>query len=435
MKFRSAMAGLCAGALVLAACGGDDGDSDTTDASPTSEAGGDTTAAPGGAELTLWHTHNEQETETLQPTVDACAASTGNTVNVELVPFDEAQAKFKTAAQAGEAPDIMRSEIAWTAEFAELGYLASIKDLVTDDDLADYLPPALSYSQYKDDLWGIPQVTDAPGLYYNKALLEENGIEPPTTLEELKAAGIAFNDATGTPGLGSMMNGYWTQIFVWSFGGELLNADATEPMINSPEAVAGLEFYLSMAADGAMNADTDFANQYTNVTEAFKAGETAFLINGPWQSADILSGTAFADNPENLGVMAIPPGPDGAQGSPVGGHNWVVTADAADAGLREAAYAVIECLNSPENQATWASENNLLPTRQSVYSTEAVTSNPVLTGFGEQMSVARGRPVIPEGGAIYTDFDPNVQAAFQGEATAQEALDAVAEAWTSLLAD
>lgn len=433
MRFRSVVAGLCAGAILVTACGGDDdeeGGGTTESPTATTAAGGEEGGA--GAELTLWHTFNEEETKTLQPLVDACAASTGSTVTVELVPFSEAQAKFKTAAQGGQAPDIMRAEIAWTPEFASLNYLASLEGLVSDADLADYLPSALSYNQWNGGLWGVPQATDAPALYYNKKLLEENGIELPTSLEELKAAGIALGEATGKPGLGSMMNGYWTQIFVWSFGGELLSPDGKQVLVNSPEAVAGLDFYLSLAADGAMNDDTDFANQYTNVTEAFKAGEIGFLINGPWQSADILSGTAFAD-PSNLGIMAIPPGPDGKQGSPVGGHNWVVSADAEAKGNTAAAYSVIECLNSVESQTTWAEKNNILPTRSSVYEEPSVKANPVLSGFGEQMKVARGRPVIPEGGAIYADFDPNVQAAFQGDQTAQETLDKVADAWKTLL--
>jgi arabinogalactan oligomer/maltooligosaccharide transport system substrate-binding protein len=440
-------------ALVAAACSSD-GDSDTTTTAAdggtatTAAAGGETTttaaaaattttgAEDGGeamepADLVLWHTFNETETPTLDGLVTACAAETGHNVTVELVPFAEAQNKFKTAAQAGEAPDILRAEIAWVAEFADLGYLADVTDLVSDEDMADYLAAPLAYDQYAGGLWGIPQVTDAPALYYNKALLEENGITLPTTMEELSAAGVAFGDATGTPGIGSQMNGYWTQIFIWANGGDLLSADGTEILINSPESVGGLEAYVAMASDGAMNDDLDFANQYGNVQEAFKAGEIAFNINGPWQSGDLLSGDAFVDAPDNLGIAPTPPGP-GGEGAPVGGHSWVISADALDAGNREASYEVLECLNSTDAQATFALENNLLPTRTSAYAVAEVAANPIIAAFGDVMAVAHARPVIPQGGAIYADFDPNVQAAFAGDMTAQEALDNVAAAWEAL---
>lgn len=408
-------------ALVAAAC------SSSTETTTTTAAPADTEPT----ELTLWHTFNEGETPTLDGIISACEAETGHTVTVELVPFAEAQNKFKTAAQAGEAPDIMRAEIAWIAEFADLNYLAPITSMVSAEDQADYLEAPSAYGKYAGELWAIPQATDAPAVYYNKALLAEHGIEVPTTMEELKAAGIAFNDATGTPGIGTLKGGYWTQIFVWAFGGDLMSEDGSEILINSPEAVAGLDFYVSMQNDGAIQESLDFANEYGTVQEAFKAGEIAFNINGPWQSADLLGGDAFVDDPDNLGIFPAPPGP-GGQGSPVGGHSWVISADALDAGVDAAAYEVMSCLNSTESQVTWALSNNILPTRASAYQDADVAANPVIAAFGEAMAVAHARPVIPAGGAIYTAFDPNVQAAFQGTMTAQEALDNIADAWVEL---
>jgi arabinogalactan oligomer/maltooligosaccharide transport system substrate-binding protein len=437
-------------ALLAAACSSSSDETTTTAAAggettTTAAAGGETTTTAAVAdetttteasmsestELTLWHTFNEGETPTLDGLVSACEAETGHTVNVELVPFAEAQNKFKTAAQAGEAPDIMRAEIAWIAEFADLNYLAPITGMVSAEDADDYLEAPSAYGKYAGQLWAVPQATDAPAVYYNKALLEENGIAVPTTMEELKAAGIAFNEATGTPGIGTIKGGYWTQIFVWAFGGQLMNDDGSEILINSPEAVAGLDFYVSMQNDGAIQEALDFANEYGNVQEAFKAGEIAFNINGPWQSSDLLGGDAFVDDPSNLGIFPAPPGP-GGQGSPVGGHSWVISADAMDAGIDAAAYEVISCLNSTDAQVTWAVSNNILPTRASAYETAEVQANAVIAAFGEAMKVAHARPVIPAGGAIYTAFDANVQAAFQGTMTGQEAMDNIATAWVEL---
>ena len=74
-----------------------------------------------------------------------------------------------------------------------------------------------------------------------------------------------------------------------------------------------------------------------------------------------------------------------------------------------AAYKLIQFLTKASSQATFASKNNLLPTRRSAYQNSAVKSNPIISAFLQQMLVARARPVLPEGGAIYTDFTPNVQ--------------------------
>jgi arabinogalactan oligomer/maltooligosaccharide transport system substrate-binding protein len=92
-------------------------------------------------------------------------------------------------------------------------------------------------------------------------------------------------------------------------------------------------------------------------------------------------------------------------------------------------------LSSAENQATLATELNLLPTRTSAYELPAVADSRLIADFGTVIENATARPVVPEGGAIYTDFGPNFQAAWTGDKTPQQALDDVAAAWATLLGD
>ena len=77
-----------------------------------------------------------------------------------MVPFGEAQNKFKTAAQSGSgAPDILRSEVAWTPEFASLGYLYALDGTPLLEG-NDYLSAPLSSNVYDGKTYGVPQVTD-----------------------------------------------------------------------------------------------------------------------------------------------------------------------------------------------------------------------------------------------------------------------------------
>ena len=77
-----------------------------------------------------------------------------------------------------------------------------------------------------------------------------------------------------------------------------------------------------------------------------------------------------------------------------------------------AAYKFIQFLTEGVWSPFWAafaSKYNLLPTRRSAHLNAAVKKNAIISAFLDQMLVARARPVLPEGGAIYTDFTPNVQ--------------------------
>jgi arabinogalactan oligomer/maltooligosaccharide transport system substrate-binding protein len=387
--------------------------------------------AEGPTTITFWHTMNQEETLTLNGLVQKFMDQNADmTIQAQVVPFSDAQNKFKTVAQAGDAPDVFRAEIAWTPEFAELGFLVPLDEYVTPEDLQDYLPSALRYNQYKGHIWGIPQVTDCLALLYNKRMLHQAGLEPPTTMDELiQVAKKLTKPRRGQYGFFWRGDSYWLLPFIWAFGGDLINEEDREIYINDRGAVRGLEFYIALRDDyGVVPPEVDFANDYDNMLVGFKTGKYAMIFNGPWATADILLGEEFAD-PSNLGVTRIPQGP-GGYGSPVGGHNYVITSSCQEV---SSAYRFIHFLNRAEHQAELARRNNLLPTRKSAYDLPDVVDNAIIQGFRRQLEVAHNRPVIPEGGLIFVDFTPNLQAALNGSMTPQQALDATAEAWRELL--
>lgn len=382
----------------------------------------------GPQKLTFWHTMNAEESKTLQELVDKFkAANPGVTINVEMVPFDGAQQKFDTAAAGGNAPDVFRSEIAWTPDFADKGYLADITDMVDDTD--DYLSAPLNYCKYNDKLYGVPQVTDCLALLYNKRLLKEAGVNPPKSMAELITVGKKLTKAPQKYGFFMRGDSYWLQAFIWAFGGEIANNDKTIE-VNSPDSIKGVEFVVNtLANSGIMPTNIDFANDYGTAMTGFKDGKYAMILNGPWATADVLSGKEFQDK-SNFGVAVIPPGPGGKYGSPVGGHNYVISSKSKNVDL---AVEFVNFINNTDSQVTLAVKNNLLPTRYSSYDNEDLKKNEIVSSFKKQLEVARNRPVIPEGGKIFGDFTENFQKAWKKQVTAKEAMDAIARAWNEKL--
>ena len=128
------------------------------------------------------------------------------------------------------------------------------------------------------------------------------------------------------------MNGdsYWSQSFIWGWGGTLFTVNdqgkITNIGVNSPESVNGWTYLHDKVLGTVAPATWDFKTSYDNMNAGFKAGTTMCIMQGPWQVADILKGAAFTD-PTNLVIAPIPTGVNGKTGSPVGGHNWVVSVD------------------------------------------------------------------------------------------------------------
>jgi arabinogalactan oligomer/maltooligosaccharide transport system substrate-binding protein len=381
------------------------------------------------ATLTFWSTMNDEENATLESLISRYEAqNSGITVDLTVVPFDQRENKFSAAAQAGKAPDIMRAEIADVANWAARGFLADLSSRVKAADKKDFLPAAFAYYNYQGKVWGLPQAPDAPALLYNKRLVRAAGLNPnrpPATLTALRGWCNKLGDEKG---IFLRADAYWTQAWVWAFGGGLLNTQSKQILIANKRSIAGMTAYKDLFQASCAFPDKDFANDYGNAQTAFKNGQVAMIVNGPWATADVLQGKEFK-NPSNLGVAPIPKGP-GGQGSPVGGNGFVITRNSDNV---DEAYKFIYWLTSPAQQAQFAAKNNLLPSRASAYRQAAVKKNRIIVDFLKQMRVATARPVDPRAGQIYTDFGPNVQKILRDEVSVQAGMNAIASAWKSKL--
>ncbi len=413
-------AGLLAGALIVgtAACGSDDNTPNTPAAEPEGT-------------VTWWDTSDATNEAPVFKELIAKfeAANPKIKVNYVNVPFDQARDKFKTAAQSGAgAPDVMRAEVAWTPEFASLGYLSALDGTPALDKAEDYLAGPVGSTKFNGKTYAIPQVTDTLALLYNKKLLADAGIaNPPATMAELKDAGLKLK-ANKVEGLYLNPGGYFLLPFIYGEGGDLLNVDSKKVTVNAPEAVKGLQTVQDLIASGAA-AKPALTDGYNNMQTLFKEGKVGMVINGPWSVADDLSGAAFKDK-SNLGIAPIPAGSTGKAGSPVGGHNYAIYAGSA---VIPAAERFIAFMNSAESQAFLAGKLGLLPTRTSAYDLPDAKASEIVTAFKPVLEKATTRPAIPEGGSLFTPLDTQYINVLSGKASAQQGLDAVAEEYKKLL--
>lgn len=421
----AAVAGVLA--LTATACGGGDAGS-----------GGDGSKAakdPGSVSgsVTWWDTSNEAE----GPAYDELVADFEKKypkIDVKRVPvsFDAAEQKFKTAAQSGKgAPDVLRTDVGWTAGFANLGYLQPLDGTPALDEKDDFLSGPLSTASFKGETVGVPQVTDTLGLLYNKAVFKKAGIEnPPTTWEEFMETAETIKKKTGVAGTQLNPEGYFSLPFVYGEGGDMLDVKGKKITVNSPEAVKGVETALEMVKSGVSlkPATTD---GYVNMQTSFKDGKVAMVVNGPWSTADDYTGKAFKDK-DNLGIAPIPAGSSGKGAAPIGGHNYSVYRGSQNL---DASYLFVKFMTSAKSQEFTATEIGTLPTRKSAY-TEKVTADPVKKAFQDALATSKARPAIPGVGDLFVAYDQHYVKILRGQTTPKAGLDALAEEWrTKLLKD
>jgi raffinose/stachyose/melibiose transport system substrate-binding protein len=188
MRFdRLAAGALAAAAMLLAACGGDDGSSEGSD--------------PGKAvTIDWWHIQNTDPMKTIwKQAADSYMASHPNVkIKITVLENEAFKAKLTTNMQAGNPPDIFQSWGGGTLkEQADAGL---IKDITGPSEswIGTLNEAAVKLYQQDSKQYGVPFNLGMVGVWYNKALFKKAGIDsPPATWSEflddvkkLKAAGI-----------------------------------------------------------------------------------------------------------------------------------------------------------------------------------------------------------------------------------------------------
>jgi len=384
--------------LTLAACGG----------------GSDEASGTGGdaGTLTIQDYYNDDPGKTVWEGVyNACAEAAGVEIDVVHVPGSDLISKVLQQAQSKTMPDVLMLDNPDLQQIAASGALADLEqfDVSTDG----YAEGIVQASTYDGKLYGLQPITNSIALFYNKQLLADAGIQPPTTWDELKTASAALTK-DGKYGLAlSAINTYegtWQFLpFFWSAGGD-------EKDINTPEAAQALQLWVDMFQAGSISQSAVNWTQ-ADVNDQFKAGNAAMMVNGPWQFPSL------AESGVDYGVVPIPAPTAGAPTvSPLGGETWTVP-ETGNPDKQAKAAEIIKCINSDDNQLLLAEENNTVPTKTAIAEQYGAT-NPAVKGFADLVPDLRARTgeLGEEWPAAATKIYTAVQEALVGGKSPEQAL-------------
>ncbi|WP_030893094.1 extracellular solute-binding protein [Streptomyces sp. NRRL F-5053] len=383
--------------------------------------------------VTFWDTSNDAEKgvykkiaedfEKRHPKVD---------VEYVHVNFGDANQKFKNAAGGNSgAPDVMRTEVAWVADFARLGYLAPLDGTPALEDTGDQLKTAAGSTRYKGKTYAVPQVTDTLALFYNKRLLKKAGVGVPGSFAELKKNAPKIKKRTGATAL--YLRGddpYWFLPYLYGAGGDLLDPGRKRITVDDAPGVEAFRTMKDLVDSGA--AVTDSSDGQAGGLRAFQEGKVATIVDGPWDIAGARQGKEFkGELKDNLGVAPVPAGTKG-QGSPQGG--WNLSVYAGSKNLR-AAQEFAKYMGSAEVQKRTTRELSLLPTRPSVYADPEVRDNEMVKFFEPAVDKAVQRPWIPEGNSLFEPIRVGMDGVLSGGRSPSAAAKKTGEEFRKLLKD
>ncbi|MCT2590096.1 extracellular solute-binding protein [Streptomyces sp. N2-109] len=399
--------------------------------------GGDSEGGEKGADgeitgtVTYWDTSNDAEKGTYKKIAEDFEKKHPKVkVKYVHVNFGDANAKFKNAAGGNSgAPDVMRTEVAWVADFANLSYLAPLDGTPALDNEDDYLKAAAGSTKFEGKTYAVPQVTDTLGLFYNKKLLKEAGVEVPASLDALKTASAKIKKETGATGL--YLRGddpYWFLPYLYGEGGDLVDVKSKKITVDDGPGAKALAAMKDLVDSKAAVSDAN--NGQENGLKAFKDGDVAMMVDGPWDIAGALEGKEFKDK-SNFGVAPVPAGSAG-QAAPQGGWNLSVYAGSKNL---DASYEFAKYMSSAEVQKRTTEELSLLPTRTSVYEEPSVKKNEMVQFFKPAVAKAHQRPWIPETNSLFEPVRVQMNAVLFGGTSPEDGANKIGSEFGKLLKD
>jgi multiple sugar transport system substrate-binding protein len=353
-----------------------------------------------------------------------------------VVEFNELRQKTLALAAADTRPSLYSTYALWLREFQKLKLLAGAPADATGAIKKLYSAGLVDGITIDGKVLGFPREVNTYLLIYSKqAFSSANVARPPETWETWKAAAQAATERTedGRKGL-TVVTGQESAVvhpltaLMWSNGGEYAAADGSRVLFDQPRVVEALQFQVDLIRNGAA---------LTGGSSTFAQGRTAMIVFANWWHAALkrAKGEFFED-------VAVAPLPRGAGKQTTIMYVWLYGVDAAHKGQQEA-WRFLTWLNSPKAPGESSREGDRLAragtlppaTADFTFHRKGLLDAPFLQPYIDSLAYARSEDSIFNGDLVKRALQQEVEAAYTGQKTAQQALSDAAREGNRLIAE
>jgi ABC-type glycerol-3-phosphate transport system substrate-binding protein len=434
VRRASFLAAGAAAALVLAACGGDEPDSEPAAETTDEPEAAEEEPAPEAGDLRLWVNGGDTPQEMRDWLIATFEEQNpGSTLTIEEQAWDGLVERLTTSlASPTETPDVVEIGNTQAPTFTNVGAFLPL----TDEQVAelggdDLLPGFVEAGTANGVVSAVPLYAGSKVVFYRTDLFEDAGVEVPTTPDEFVETAETLTDASDDPNFSGFYfpGADWRNAvaFIWDAGGDLAvqEGDQWVGSLSSPESQAGLEVVERLFAQSNAAKDGDEAEAWI----PWCADEVGMLSAPGWAYGviqDAEAGCPGTPAGDNIGVFALP-GSNGAAPVLLGGSNVAVSAQSQHPKL---AYELLKLILSDEFQAQYA-QNGLTPAKLSL--TSQLEDNETNAAAIEAAATAKLTPpaekwATVEGARILEDFFVGIATGGDVEQLATDADAAITDA-------
>lgn len=343
--------------------------------------------------------------------------------------------KYLTALAAGDPPDIVTLSTRYIASYVEQGIVAPINyEAFGFKNEAEFeqamLPGALGAINYKGKIYHMPTEVSIFGLFYNRDLLDERGVgSVPKTWEELAEVAQKFveKDADGKfvlHGLGLnrgwIWPWWWMQAFMRQNGVDVLDSSG-KPQFNTQQAIRAMQVYSDLFNRYRVADPNPFDNNVYN------AGNMAFRAGVSYEVFDLIK-----NRPIFQPGTAPLPYLRGGKPSTIS-YSFGHFVNPKSRNLKEA-WEVVAFFTGPKQAEKWFRTSALLIPWKGDWINRVVRDNPLFKPFLDSLAFAQAEFTHVKGNEIRSLALNREKAIVGGQMSVQQALSALQQEVTALLA-
>lgn len=347
--------------------------------------GGRTPSAEDANKLVIWHdkedavvTAMDHYLKTAVPDVQIVfEKKTSLTDSLKLVGNDPSA-----------APDLFIFAHDKVGVFAEMGILAPVRELLSENALDGYLPMTIDAATYKDTLYQLPLYFETLLFMYNRRYMQDN--EVPRTTEELLRY-MQSNTGRGRYGFVEQHStAYYSAAWIHGFGGSIIDENGT-PFPDAQAVKDALTYHAQFVA--LMPGETE----YNTVNTLFLEGKADATIGGPWMVPS--ARTAQID----LGIAAMPVvDVTGKALAPYSGVQGIHVLKFAAQYKSDAVKKLLTALTDPAVGIDLALASGCAPANSACYADARVADDPLVQAMRTTAEIAVPMPNIPEMDVMWT---------------------------------
>lgn len=350
--------------------------------------------------------------------------------DIEFIPRNDSGGgysdKINSSVLSGDLPDVLTLDGPNVAAYAKNNIIQPLAPL-TEEERGKYLESIIDQGTYDDKLYALGVMESSVGLYYNKDILEEAGIEIPDSdhpwtttefmgiLEKLKPI---MDEKKGYPLDMTFPVGetsiYFYAPFIWANGGNLVSEDGltVDGYFNSEENAETMNYFRQIVEKKYMSESP--------IEFLFESGRAAFKFDGAWEV-----NTVYESYPElDLGVAPYVVGDEwnGERYTPTG--SWAFAASATTEKIGGATELVKWMSGVESGVNMWETAKSLPSTYEAFEQIEIFQTDENYNALYEQLSkYGHPRPKTPVYPQVSTSFQQLLESVALGGKDTQTQMD------------